>query len=137
MENFSYCLALAKSGISSEQVQKVTVNFSDTFTCCLQLPARLPQSNNDNTFLSQAFLDKHKLQLLSSPVSLATGGDVTGQGGVVTLTSPALLKIKPRSLVIYMKFDAVNWKVSQCNNYYMHHYGKVIGVISNIEEFIV
>ena len=74
---------------------------------------------------------------MSSPVSLATGGDVTGQGGVVTLTSPALLKIKPRSLVIYMKFDAVNWKVSQCNNYYMHHYSKVIGVILNIEEFIV
>ena len=68
-------------------------------------------SNDESTFLSQAYLDKHKLQLLSSPVSLTSGGDVTGQSGVVTLTSPALLKIKPRSLVICLKFDAVNWKV--------------------------
>jgi len=48
-------------------------------------------------------MDKHNLELLRGPVSLASCADLSGQSGHVTLTSPALLRVRPRSLVIYMK----------------------------------
>ena len=79
-------------------------------------------SGGSDTFLPQSFIDKHNLELLCTPVSFMSGTDVSGQSGIVTLTSPALLKIKPRSLVIYMKYSRseTDYKVSfVCYSYNM------------------
>ena len=79
-------------------------------------------SGGSDTFLPQSFIDKHNLELLCAPVSFMSGTDVSGQSGIVTLTSPALLKIKPRSLVIYMKYSRseTDYKVSfVCYTYNM------------------
>lgn len=65
-------------------------------------------NSSPDTFLPQSFLDKHNLELLCAPVSFMSGTDVSGQSGIITLTSPALLKIKPRSLVIYMKHSTAS-----------------------------
>lgn len=42
-------------------------------------------------------------ELLAGPVQLVSGLDLSGQGGVVTLTSPALIKYRSRTLLIHVK----------------------------------
>lgn len=57
----------------------------------------------DSAFLPESYLKRHNLELLCAPVSLSSCMDVSGQSGTVTLNCPGLLRIRPRSLVIYMK----------------------------------
>ena len=87
-------------------------------------------SGGSDTFLPQSFIDKHNLELLSAPVSFMSGTDVSGQSGIVTLTSPALLKIKPRSLVIYMKYSSSETDYKVCFVCYTYN-------MSCIELFLV
>lgn len=41
------------------------------------------------------FLEEHKEDILCGPVWLATGLDLSGHAGMLTLTSPKLVKGKP------------------------------------------
>ena len=56
-----------------------------------------------NPVTTQAFLDRHGAEILCGPVDLHQCVDMSGLGGVITLTGPELLKIKSRSFLLHIK----------------------------------
>ncbi|GFO34551.1 baculoviral iap repeat-containing protein 6, partial [Plakobranchus ocellatus] len=56
-----------------------------------------------NTVLDPKFLKTHNAEILCGPVKLANCLDLTGSGGLITLSSPQLLSSKPRSLLLHIK----------------------------------
>ena len=56
-----------------------------------------------NPVMTKAFLDRHGAEILCGPVDLHQCVDMSGLGGVVTLTGPELLKIKSRSFLLHIK----------------------------------
>ena len=49
------------------------------------------------------FLDRHGAEVLCGPVDVPDCVDMSGLGGVITLTGPELLKIKSRSFLLHIK----------------------------------
>lgn len=64
----------------------------------------------DNPVTSQEYLHAHNAEILVGPINLANHLDLTEQSGIITLTSPDLLKSKLRNLMLHIK--AVNAKDS-------------------------
>ena len=56
-----------------------------------------------NNVLSADWLEKHNAEVLCGPVDLANSVDLSRHSGLVTLTSPQLLKVKARSLLLHIK----------------------------------
>ena len=56
-----------------------------------------------NNVLDPAFLELHNAEILCGPVKIANCTDLSGSGGLVSLTSPQLLNSKPRSLLLHIK----------------------------------
>ncbi|XP_035825485.1 baculoviral IAP repeat-containing protein 6 [Aplysia californica] len=56
-----------------------------------------------NNVLDPAFLEAHNAEILCGPVRLSNCLDLSGLGGLVTLSSPQLLSSKPRSLLLHIK----------------------------------
>ena len=56
-----------------------------------------------NHVLSQEFLDRHGAEIVCGPVDLATFVDLSNHSGVVTLTSPQVLKVKSKSFLLHLK----------------------------------
>ena len=66
-----------------------------------------PQENGEvsvvNPVLNPEFLKTHNAEILCGPIKLANCLDLTGSGGLITLSSPQLLNSKPRSLLLHIK----------------------------------
>ncbi|KAK6180714.1 hypothetical protein SNE40_008714 [Patella caerulea] len=63
-------------------------------------------SNSDkmiNPVITRAFLESLNAEILCGPVKLSNCLDLSGNTGIVSLTSPQLLNSKPRSLLIHLK----------------------------------
>ncbi|XP_041353670.1 baculoviral IAP repeat-containing protein 6-like isoform X2 [Gigantopelta aegis] len=56
-----------------------------------------------NNVLDPAFLELHNAEILCGPVKISNCMDLSGSGGLVSLTSPQLLNSKPRSLLLHIK----------------------------------
>ncbi|ESP03095.1 hypothetical protein LOTGIDRAFT_157060, partial [Lottia gigantea] len=67
---------------------------------------RSKSSNSEkssNPVISPVFLDSHNAEILCGPIKLSNCLDLSGNTGIVSLTSPQLLNSKPRSLLIHIK----------------------------------
>ena len=53
--------------------------------------------------LSADFLEKHRAEVVCGPVDLSSFVDLSRNSGVVTLTSPQLLKVKSKSFLLHIK----------------------------------
>ena len=56
-----------------------------------------------NPVLDPEFLKTHNAEILCGPIKLSNCLDLTGSGGLITLSSPQLLNSKPRSLLLHIK----------------------------------
>ena len=56
-----------------------------------------------NTVLDPQFLKHYGADILCGPVDLRNHLDMSGHSGLITLTSPQLLKTKTRSFLVHMK----------------------------------
>jgi baculoviral IAP repeat-containing protein 6 len=56
-----------------------------------------------NNVLDPLFLESHNAEILCGPVNLSTCLDLSGNCGIVSLTSPQLLLQKPRSFLLHLK----------------------------------
>lgn len=56
-----------------------------------------------NPVLSEAFARAHNTEILCGPISLASCLDLSEQGGTVTFTSPKLMKVRGRTLLVHIK----------------------------------
>ena len=56
-----------------------------------------------NYTLTREFLERHSAEVVCGPVELANFVDLSGRGGLVTLTSPKLLRIKTKSFLLHVK----------------------------------
>ena len=62
-----------------------------------------PQQRVANSALTREFLERHSAEVVCGPVELANFVDLSGRGGLVTLTSPKLLRIKTKSFLLHIK----------------------------------
>lgn len=56
-----------------------------------------------NSVLDPDFLEDHNAEILCGPVNLASFLDLSGNSGLITLTSPQLLTTKPKAFLIHVK----------------------------------
>ncbi len=56
-----------------------------------------------NNVLDPQFLKRYGAEILCGPVDLANYVDLSGHSGIITLTSPQLLKVKSRSFLVHIK----------------------------------
>ena len=56
-----------------------------------------------NSVLDRDFLEKHRAEIVCGPVDLRSNVDLSGHGGIITLSSPQLLKLKSRSYLLHIK----------------------------------
>lgn len=56
-----------------------------------------------NPVTSEEYLHDHNTEILCGPVNLASCLDLSDQSGTVTLTSPKLLRIRGRTLLVHIK----------------------------------
>jgi baculoviral IAP repeat-containing protein 6 len=56
-----------------------------------------------NSVLDPEFLEDHNAEILCGPVNLASFLDLSGNGGLITLTSPQLLSAKPKAFLLHIK----------------------------------
>ena len=57
----------------------------------------------DNNVLDPHFLESHNAEVLCGPVSISSCLDLSGNSGLITLTSPQLLSTKPKAFLIHIK----------------------------------
>uniref|UniRef100_T1IPT5 Dual E2 ubiquitin-conjugating enzyme/E3 ubiquitin-protein ligase BIRC6 n=1 Tax=Strigamia maritima TaxID=126957 RepID=T1IPT5_STRMM len=57
----------------------------------------------ENPVLLSEFLEAHNAEILCGPLKLSASIDLSGHGGVVTLTSPELLAVSTRSFLVHLK----------------------------------
>jgi baculoviral IAP repeat-containing protein 6 len=67
-----------------------------------------PMPNNNkkektNAVTDPEFLQKHNAEILCGPVDLSNYVDLSGHGGIVTLTSSSLMRVKTRSFLLHIK----------------------------------
>lgn len=67
----------------------------------------------ENPVLSEEFLQARNAEILAGPIELASYMDLSEQGGIVTLTSPKLLKSKSRNFLLHIKTVADSSKDGQ------------------------
>ena len=72
------------------------------------MSATAPKSDDSklsviNSVLDQEFLEKYGAEIVCGPVDLRSNLDLSGHGGVITLSSPQLLKLKSRSYLLHIK----------------------------------
>ena len=72
------------------------------------LSASAPKSDDSklsviNSVLDKEFLEKYGAEVVCGPVDLRSNLDLSGHGGVITLSSPQLLKLKSRSYLLHIK----------------------------------
>ena len=65
-----------------------------------------------NHVLNPEFLDRHGAEVVCGPVDLAAFVDLSNHSGVVTLTSPQVLKVKSKSFLLHLKAMPSNDKLS-------------------------
>ncbi|XP_066281905.1 baculoviral IAP repeat-containing protein 6-like isoform X5 [Branchiostoma lanceolatum] len=53
--------------------------------------------------LKPQFLDTHKTDILCGPILMESGLDLTGNSGILSLTSPALLRSKHKAFLLHIK----------------------------------
>lgn len=58
---------------------------------------------SENPVTSQEYLRAHNADILAGPVSMSSCIDLTDHAGVVTLTSPKLLKSRNRTLLLHLR----------------------------------
>lgn len=56
-----------------------------------------------NSVLDPEFLEDHNAEILCGPVNLASFLDLSGNSGLITLTSPQLMSTKPKAFLIHIK----------------------------------
>ncbi|XP_052766452.1 baculoviral IAP repeat-containing protein 6-like isoform X2 [Mya arenaria] len=56
-----------------------------------------------NNVLDPQFLEKHHAEIVCGPVNISDCLDLSGNGGLVTLTSPQLLMARPRAFLLHIK----------------------------------
>lgn len=56
-----------------------------------------------NSVLDPEFLEDHNAEILCGPVNLSSFLDLSGNGGLITLTSPQLLNAKPKAFLLHIK----------------------------------
>lgn len=61
------------------------------------------QASVINNVLNPQFLKRYSAEILCGPVDLASHVDLSGHSGVISLTSPQLLKVKSRSFLVHIK----------------------------------
>ncbi|KAG1667328.1 Baculoviral IAP repeat-containing protein 6 [Nymphon striatum] len=59
--------------------------------------------SSENPVLSEKFLENYCAEILCGPVDLHSCIDMSGQSGIITLSSPALLKSKCRTFLLHIK----------------------------------
>ena len=62
-----------------------------------------PPKSWQNTALDPEFLKRYGAEVLCGPVSLEEYVDLSGHSGVITLTSPQLLKARARAYLVHVK----------------------------------
>ncbi len=65
------------------------------------IPTKL--SGLENPVTNPEFLERHGAEIVCGPVELTGCVDMSGHSGIVTLSSPQLLKVKSRSFLIHFK----------------------------------
>ncbi|XP_067680641.1 baculoviral IAP repeat-containing protein 6-like isoform X2 [Haliotis asinina] len=61
------------------------------------------QQEHSNNVLDPMFLESHNAEILCGPIQISACLDLSGNSGLVSLTSPQLLNSKPRSLLLHIK----------------------------------
>ncbi len=56
-----------------------------------------------NNVLDPTFLKRYAAEILCGPVDMASNVDLSGHTGVITLSSPQLLKVRTRSFLVHIK----------------------------------
>ncbi|XP_076097651.1 dual E2 ubiquitin-conjugating enzyme/E3 ubiquitin-protein ligase BIRC6-like isoform X3 [Mytilus galloprovincialis] len=59
--------------------------------------------SSENHVLDPSFLESHNAEVLCGPVNISNCLDLSGNSGLITLTSPQLLNSKPKAFLIHMK----------------------------------
>lgn len=57
----------------------------------------------ENSVLDPQFLESHNAEILCGPVNLSSCLDLSGTGGLITLTSPQLMSCKPKAFLVHLK----------------------------------
>lgn len=74
------------------------------------------------------FLEEHKEDILCGPVWLATGLDLSGHAGMLTLTSPKLVKGKPVYYATHMKYTWLKCMLCFCSH-------TLVGIYFHVDKF--
>jgi baculoviral IAP repeat-containing protein 6 len=87
--------------LSSEGTKSAEVDSKVEFAACENSADEDKVSSTQN--LLPEFLEKNFARVICGPVDLANFVEFVGDSGVVTLTSPQLLKVKSKSFLIHIK----------------------------------
>lgn len=94
---------------------------ANSSTTSLTMPVK--GESSENHVLDPSFLESHNAEVLCGPVNISNCLDLSGNSGLITLTSPQLLNSKPKAFLIHMKgFPS---KADECSD--QPKVGKVIG----------
>jgi baculoviral IAP repeat-containing protein 6 len=66
-------------------------------------PSTVKGGSSENNVLDPLFLESHNAELLCGPVNISTCVDLSGNSGLITLTSPQLLNSKPKAFLVHLK----------------------------------
>ncbi|KAK3094209.1 hypothetical protein FSP39_025467 [Pinctada imbricata] len=64
---------------------------------------RVMRGECDNNVLDPAFQECHNAEILCGPINVGSCLDLSGNSGVITLTSPQLLSSKPKAFLLHIK----------------------------------
>ncbi|XP_019627384.1 PREDICTED: LOW QUALITY PROTEIN: baculoviral IAP repeat-containing protein 6-like [Branchiostoma belcheri] len=99
-----------KSGAtSSEDVSSLEKLFHDDVEVDQPIEFELQQegesrgTEEEDDELKPQFLDTHKTDILCGPILIESGLDLTGNSGILSLTSPALLRTKHKAFLLHIK----------------------------------
>lgn len=85
------------NGLSPPQEEEETANAN----CTDKSNGRITEGIN--SVLDPEFLEDHNAEILCGPVNLASFLDLSGNSGLITLTSPQLMSTKPKAFLIHIK----------------------------------
>lgn len=89
-----------------------------------------------NPVVSEEYSTEHNTEVLCGPINMMSSLDLSGSGGIVTLTSPSLLVSRSRTLLIHIKaIFSTNEKSSVgINNYFEYRFYKANSQSSKKED---
>ncbi|XP_069118544.1 baculoviral IAP repeat-containing protein 6-like isoform X2 [Argopecten irradians] len=67
-----------------------------------------PTESSSNNVLDPLFQESHNAEILCGPINLSSCLDLSGNSGIITLTSPQLMSSKPKAFLLHFRGFAQN-----------------------------